>query len=71
MYENITIFEHMHSKLAKSAHMTPQKKLFSSELVWGVKKTLNFMLIPNSLSQNVPKKLLPKTKEKFTNSEKI
>jgi hypothetical protein len=39
----------------------------------GYQKTQNFMLIPNSLSwaQNVPKKLLAKTKEKFTNSEKI
>jgi hypothetical protein len=36
---NVPFFASLHSKFAKSAHMTPplKKKLFSSELVWGIK----------------------------------
>jgi hypothetical protein len=52
-------FEHMHLKFAKGA-MTTNLSLKKS--IWNI-KTLNFMLIPNSLKwsfKNVPEKVIGK-----------
>jgi hypothetical protein len=53
-----TFFSHLHLKYAKSAIMT-QKKFFFKNIIMGIKKTQNFMLISNSLMpafRNAPNK---------------
>ncbi len=47
MFENVQFFSHLHLKYAKSAIMT--QKNFSLEIIMGIKKTQNCMLISNSL----------------------
>ncbi len=46
MFENVPLFEHMHSKCAKSANMT--QKMFW-ENYCGVSKRPNFIVIPQIL----------------------
>ncbi len=48
MFENVQFFSHLHLKYAKSAIMT-QKKIFMKNIIMGIKKTQNFVLISNSL----------------------
>ncbi len=58
MFENVQFFSHLHWKDAKSAIMT-QKNVFLNNIIMGIKKTQNFMLISNSLmptKTNAPKK---------------
>jgi hypothetical protein len=53
-----TVFSHLHLKYAKSAIMT-QKNFFLKNIIMGIKKTQNFMLISNSLMpafRNAPNK---------------
>jgi hypothetical protein len=46
MFENAQFFSHLHLKYAKSATMT-QKFFFLKNIIIGIKKTQNFMLISN------------------------
>ncbi len=58
MFENVQFFSHLHLKYAKSAIMT-QKNFFLKNIIMGIKKTQNFMLISNSLMpafRNAPNK---------------
>ncbi len=58
MFENVQFFSHLHLKYAKSAIMT-QKIFLVININMGIKKTQNFMLIPNSLMpafRNAPNK---------------
>ncbi len=58
MFENVQFFSHLHFKIAKSAIMT-QKIFFLKNIIMGIKKTQNFMLISNSLMpavRNAPNK---------------
>ncbi len=58
MFENVQFFSHLHLKYAKSAIMT-QKKIFLKNIIMGIKKPQNFMLISNSLMpafRNAPNK---------------
>ncbi len=58
MFENVQFFTHLHLKCAKNAIMT-QKNLFLKNIITGIKKTQNFMLISNSLMpapRNAPNK---------------
>ncbi len=48
MFENVQFFSHLHLKYAKSAIMT-EKKFFLKNIIMGIKKMQNFMLISNSL----------------------
>jgi hypothetical protein len=61
MLENVQFFSHLHLKYAKSAIMT-QKNFFLKNIMMGIKKTLNFMLISNSLM--LSEMLLTKVKSK-------
>ncbi len=57
MFENVTIFEQLHSKLAKSAKVTSKIIPFNKSN-YGYQKSLNVMMISNSLKwagENVPK----------------
>ncbi len=57
MFENVKFFSHLHLKYAKSAIMT-QKKIFLKNIIMGIKKTQNFMLISNLMpdARNAPNK---------------
>ena len=58
MFENVQFFSHLHLKYAKSAIMT-QKIFFLKNIIMGIQKTQNFMLILNSLMpafRNAPNK---------------
>ncbi len=58
MFENVQFFSHLHLKYAKSTIMT-QKIFFLKNIIMGIKKTQNFMLISNSLMpvfRNAPNK---------------
>jgi hypothetical protein len=58
MFENVQFFSHLHLKYAKSAIMTP-KNFFLQNIIMGIKKTQNFMLISNLLMpafRNAPNK---------------
>ncbi len=46
MFENVQFFSHLHFKIVISAIMT-QKKFFLKNIIMGIKKTQNFMLISN------------------------
>jgi hypothetical protein len=48
MFEKVQFFSHLHLKYAKSAIMTP-KNFILKNIIMGIKKTQNFMLISNSL----------------------
>jgi hypothetical protein len=48
MIESVQFFSHLHLKYAKSAIMT-QKIFFFKNIIMGIKKTQNFMLISNPL----------------------
>ncbi len=48
MFENVQFFSHLYLKYAKSAIMT-QKIFFLINIIMGIKKTQNFLLILNSL----------------------
>ncbi len=47
MFENVQYFSYLHLKYAKSAIMT-QKFFFLKNVIMGIKKTQNFMLISNA-----------------------
>ena len=49
MFENVPIIEHLHSKFAKSTNMTGKNFFLLKKDNMGIKKTQNFVLIPNSL----------------------
>ncbi len=58
MFENVQFFSHLHFKIAKSANMT-QKNFFLKNIIMGIQKTQNFMLISNMLMpafRNAPNK---------------
>jgi hypothetical protein len=58
MFQNVQFFSHLHLKYAKSDIIT-QKKFSLKNIIMGIKKTQNFMLISNSLmptETNAPKK---------------
>jgi hypothetical protein len=61
MFENGQIFSLLHSKLGKTANMTPQ--FFPQKNKNGYKKTQNFVVISNLLMptlKNDPKKVVAK-----------